>query len=128
MAGITRTAHSHPMPCWNGYAPRMKARSSGGSLAVDAELCHEFHEADTAAQRFELALPHHVQTTTQRWFADPLLGRAVDGSRGDRTLGTVFTHDHFAPSSIQQHGFYSALLRGTCWKPMAAPGRIGNAA
>lgn len=28
----------------------------------------------------------------------------------DRTLRTVFTHDHFAPSSIQQHGFYSALL------------------
>ncbi len=28
----------------------------------------------------------------------------------DRTLRTVFTHDHFAASSIQQHGFYSALL------------------
>ena len=82
----------------------------GGSLAVDEVRCHEFHEAGTAAQKFELALPHHVQTTTQRWFADPLLGRAVDGSTVDRTLGTVFTHDHFAPSSVQQHGFYSALL------------------
>ena len=28
----------------------------------------------------------------------------------DRTLRTVFTHDHFGPSNIQQHGFYSALL------------------
>ena len=47
------------------------------------------------------------QTTVQRWYADPLLsGRA----REDRTIRTVFTHDHFAPSSIQHHGFYSALL------------------
>jgi manganese oxidase len=28
----------------------------------------------------------------------------------DRTMRTVFTHDHFGASSIQQHGFYSALL------------------
>ncbi|MDH3661090.1 MAG: hypothetical protein OEU92_13880, partial [Alphaproteobacteria bacterium] len=47
------------------------------------------------------------QTTVQRWYADPLLsGR----EREDRTIRTVFTHDHFAPSSIQHHGFYSALL------------------
>ena len=71
-----------------------------------------------------------LQTTTQRWFADPILtvGRSEgegadqnawwmghgDGheheNTKDRTLRTVFTHDHFAPSSIQQHGFYSALL------------------
>lgn len=73
------------------------------------------------------------QTTVQRWFIDPLLtvldkskekannmhGANVpdrscpaDSSKEciDRTLRTVFTHDHFAPSSIQQHGFYSALL------------------
>lgn len=56
------------------------------------------------------------QTTTQRWFADPILSdtRAADDEGGvgkaDRTLRTVFSHDHFAPSSIQQHGFYSALL------------------
>lgn len=74
------------------------------------------------------------QTTIQRWFADPLLtvrdkdmadathtmhgaelpDRTCPAQTGkeciDRTLRTVFTHDHFAPSSIQQHGFYSALL------------------
>lgn len=66
------------------------------------------------------------QTTTQRWFADPLLspvrrkgdgGTKADGSSADkdndfvdRTLRTVFSHDHFGPSSIQQHGFYTALL------------------
>lgn len=46
------------------------------------------------------------QSSMQRWWADPLL----DGESKDRTIATVFTHDHFGPSSIQQHGFYSALL------------------
>jgi manganese oxidase len=53
------------------------------------------------------------QTTVQRWFADPILtlnGDPDSPQLRDRTLRTVFTHDHFAPSSIQQHGFYSALL------------------
>ncbi len=55
------------------------------------------------------------QTTTQRWWADPLL----DEAKRDRTISTVFTHDHFGPSTIQQHGFYSALLiepKGSSWK------------
>ena len=47
-----------------------------------------------------------AQTTVQRWWADPLLN-----TRGkDRTLRTVFTHDHFGPSSHQHHGFYGALV------------------
>ncbi len=54
------------------------------------------------------------QTTTQRWFADPILSdlRQGDPAQGqaDRTLRTVFSHDHFGPSSIQQHGFYTALV------------------
>ena len=62
------------------------------------------------------------QTTTQRWFADPILSAtgearkpdgtpdAYAGPYADRTMRTVFTHDHFGPSNIQQHGFYSALL------------------
>lgn len=65
-----------------------------------------------AATRSEA--PERFQTTVQRWFADPILsieGEADDpGEMADRTLRTVFTHDHFAPSSIQQHGFYSALV------------------
>jgi hypothetical protein len=62
------------------------------------------------------------QTSIQRWYADPMLTWAEDGKgkevKADRTLRTVFTHDHFGPSSIQQHGFYSALLvepRGSAW-------------
>ncbi len=69
--------------------------------------------------------PNEYQTTVQRWFADPLMVdlntcEASGGVRGlpsqapkacrDRTIRTVFTHDHFGPSSIQHHGFYSALL------------------
>jgi hypothetical protein len=47
-----------------------------------------------------------AQTTVQRWWADPLLN-----TRGnDRTIRTVFTHDHFGPSSHQHHGFYGALV------------------
>jgi hypothetical protein len=47
-----------------------------------------------------------AQTTVQRWWADPLLNTAGK----DRTLRTVFTHDHFGPSSHQHHGFYGALV------------------
>lgn len=47
-----------------------------------------------------------AQTTAQRWWADPLLN-----SKGeDRTLRTVFTHDHFGPTSHQHHGLYAALV------------------
>lgn len=63
---------------------------------------------------------HLFQTTTQRWFADPILSElrhprddriaSADPSVEDRTLRTVFSHDHFGPSSIQQHGFYTALV------------------
>ncbi|BCX19683.1 MAG: hypothetical protein KatS3mg117_3365 [Geminicoccaceae bacterium] len=66
--------------------------------------------------------PGEYQTTIQRWYADPLLWgppEAGPGSRPvDKTLQSVFTHDHFGPSSIQQHGFYAALViepRDSIW-------------
>lgn len=66
-----------------------------------------------------LALPANdedrFQATYQRWWADPRL----DAQGKDQTLGTVFTHDHFAPSNIQQHGFYNALIvepKGSKWR------------
>jgi hypothetical protein len=47
-----------------------------------------------------------AQTTVERWWADPVMDR-----RGaDRTLRTVFSHDHFSPSTHQQAGLYSGLL------------------
>ena len=69
----------------------------------------------------EIAAKDHpwcgAQTTIQRWWADPLLngkpklvnGKPKPGLR-DRTLRTVFTHDHFGPSSHQHHGLYAALV------------------
>lgn len=47
-----------------------------------------------------------AQTTVQRWYADPLLNNLGD----DRTIRTVFTHDHFSPSTHQQIGLYAGLL------------------
>jgi hypothetical protein len=51
-----------------------------------------------------------AQTTVQRWFADPLEGTDFGEKNKDRTLRTVFTHDHFSPSTHQQVGLYAALL------------------
>ncbi len=56
-----------------------------------------------------------AQTTIQRWYLDPL----VDDSGVDRTLRTVFTHDHFGPSTHQQAGLYAGLVvepKGSIWQ------------
>lgn len=110
---------------------RIEASHKPGGQAIDVQ-----------GQAITLALPgpHDYQTTIQRWFADPLMEdlktcEASGGVRGmpsqapkvcrDRTIRTVFTHDHFGPSSIQHHGFYSALLidpSGSQWlKPNGDP-------
>lgn len=47
-----------------------------------------------------------AQATVQRWYADPIR----DNAGFDRTLRTVFTHDHFGPSTHQQVGLYAGLL------------------
>ncbi|MDX1996454.1 MAG: hypothetical protein SF066_01945, partial [Thermoanaerobaculia bacterium] len=55
-----------------------------------------------------------AQTTVQRWYADPQL----DLTGQDRTLRTVFTHDHFGPSTHQQVGLYAGLViepAGSSW-------------
>ena len=110
---------------------RIEASHKPGGQAVDAQ-----------GRPITLTPPGHdvYQTTIQRWFADPLMEdlktcEASGGVRGmpsqapkacrDRTIRTVFTHDHFGPSSIQHHGFYSALLiepSGSKWlKPNGEP-------
>ncbi len=56
-----------------------------------------------------------AQTTVQRWFADNVLNNAGV----DRTLRTVFTHDHFGPSTHQQTGLYAGLVvepKGSKWR------------
>ena len=56
-----------------------------------------------------------AQTTIQRWYADPV----KDNAGNDRTLRTVFTHDHFGPSTHQQTGLYAGLVvepENSTWK------------
>ena len=56
-----------------------------------------------------------AQTTVQRWYADTTLNNAGQ----DRTLRTVFTHDHFGPSTHQQAGLYMGLViepQGSQWR------------
>jgi hypothetical protein len=65
-----------------------------------------------------------AQTEIQRWYADPLL----DNDGLDRTLRTVFTHDHFSPSTHQQAGLYAGLLvepRGSRWFEPATGQELG---
>jgi hypothetical protein len=55
-----------------------------------------------------------AQTTVQRWYADETLNNQLV----DRTLRTVFTHDHFGPSTHQQVGLYAGLViepTGSTW-------------
>jgi hypothetical protein len=55
-----------------------------------------------------------ARTTSQRWYADPVLNDAWD-----RGHGSVFTHDHFGPSTHQQVGLYSTVLvepEGSKWR------------
>ncbi len=65
-----------------------------------------------------------ARTTIQRWYADPLLERSWDGG-----VGTVFTHDHYGPSTHQQVGLYSTLLvepEGSVWKHNETGTLLGN--
>jgi plastocyanin len=68
-----------------------------------------------------------AQVTIQRWYVDPIMNYAEDDpypavKRRDRTLRTVFTHDHLSPSTHQQAGLYAGLLvepRGSSWNDSA---------
>jgi hypothetical protein len=56
-----------------------------------------------------------AQTTIQRWYAD----NTLNNNGVDRTLRTVFTHDHFGPSTHQQAGLYGGLVvepQGSTWR------------
>lgn len=56
-----------------------------------------------------------AQENVQRWYVDAL----QDASGNDRTLKSVFTHDHFGPSTHQQTGLYAGLIGeplGSQWR------------
>jgi hypothetical protein len=68
------------------------------------------HDADCDGENDWLG----AQTTVQRWWADPI----TTLTNGERTIRTVFTHDHFGPSTHQQVGLYAGLVvepRNTVW-------------
>ncbi len=61
-----------------------------------------------------------AQTTVQLWYADQLVSKVsqpgqVPARYEDRTLQSVFTHDHFGPSTHQQVGLYAALVIEPRW-------------
>jgi manganese oxidase len=51
-----------------------------------------------------------AQATVQRWYTDRLFDGTLQKPGVDRTLRTVFTHDHFGPSTHQQAGLYAGLV------------------
>jgi hypothetical protein len=56
-----------------------------------------------------------ARTSVQRWYVDEVLNAQGD----DRTLRTVFTHDHYGPSTHQQVGLYASLVaepKGSQWR------------
>ncbi|MFL5355907.1 MAG: copper oxidase [Archangium sp.] len=93
------------------------ANAAGGAYAADGNLTPTGSRVFLAASSHPRipGAPLGAQSTRQRWWADPL----VNSAGKDRTIRTVFTHDHFTPSSAQHHGFYGALVvepTGSTWR------------
>jgi hypothetical protein len=60
-----------------------------------------------------------AQATVRLWYVDPL--KDLPGG-GERSYMTVFTHDHFSPSTHQEAGLYGGVLiepRGSKWTTLA---------
>lgn len=69
-----------------------------------------------------------AQATVQRWWVDPLSEQPATVTEKDRTYMTVFTHDHFGPSTHQMIGLYGGLLVepvGTEWTSLDGTTRFG---
>ncbi|HNK63285.1 MAG TPA: Ig-like domain-containing protein [Anaerolineales bacterium] len=83
--------------------------------AITANGCSNFECPQAEVHPFFGAGPDHngdgvgdwvgARTTVQRWYADAMLN-----SSWDNGLGTVFTHDHYGPSTHQQVGLYATVL------------------
>jgi hypothetical protein len=105
--GLALTA-SDLKKCNTNNAKRVKRNP----VAPPKEICDSTDPARTKHCKEEWA---GAQTTVQRWLADPIPHENINGTR---TLRTVFTHDHFGPSTHQQTGLYAALLvepTGSSW-------------
>ncbi|AUX24445.1 multicopper oxidase [Sorangium cellulosum] len=105
------------------------ANALGGALKADGSVGERGRRVMLRAERHpRVERPRYgVQTTMQRYWADPVLNRAGE----DRTLNTAFAHDHFSPSSHQQHGLYMGLIvepAGSVWRDPETGARFGTRA
>ncbi|WP_437661010.1 multicopper oxidase domain-containing protein [Sorangium sp. So ce1182] len=93
------------------------ANALGGALEADGSTKQRGDRVVLTAQPHPRIRNGMVgqQTTVQRWWADPVVNQLNE----DRTLNTAFSHDHFSPSSHQQHGLYIGLIiepPGSTWR------------
>jgi hypothetical protein len=118
---VTATGQGQPLqpkahPLFSPGGDIFTAGSGGGAdplghtRLLNKGICPARQPGETAAHYEHRLHAEHpfcgAQRTTQRWWADPIINQ-----RGkDNTLRTVFTHDHFGPSSHQQHGLYAGLV------------------
>lgn len=85
---------------------------AGGLRRFNCPNCQPLHLEPEPHPFFQVL---GAQTTVQRWFADNVLNNLGQ----DRTLRTVFTHDHFAPAKHQLVGLYAGLViepQGSRWR------------
>lgn len=70
-----------------------------------------------------------AQATVQRWWLDPLMTMPGEVSDHTRSYMTVFTHDHFGPSTHQMIGLYGGLLiepAETTWTSLDGKTQFGT--
>jgi len=100
---------------------RIRAINAVGGLFQD-----DGTQVTLAAEEHPFFHVKGAQTTVQRWWADPLLNQFGQ----DRTIRTVFTHDHFGPSTHQQAGLYAGLIieppKHTVWRDPETGQIMGN--
>ncbi|HEY6350690.1 MAG TPA: hypothetical protein VI636_14900 [Candidatus Angelobacter sp.] len=89
--------------CWDSPTALLPCLEKGARTPLTARTVAESNYPFTApaGQNWDGA-----QTTVQRWDTDPLL----NNQGRDRTMRTVFTHDHFGPSTHQNVGLYAGLV------------------
>lgn len=90
-------------------------RKFNGCLGLDSGDARDGNTVCPKARAHPFFNVLGAQTTVQRWYADNVL----NNNGVDRTLRTVFTHDHFGPSTHQQTGLYAGLViepQGSKWR------------
>jgi hypothetical protein len=113
----------HAIRAFNGCSEPTDARD--GTFTCPKAKVHPFFGAGPDKDGDGVADWLGAQTTIQRWWADPV----KDNSGNDRTLRTVFTHDHFGPSTHQQAGLYAGLViepAGSTWSHNETGATLGG--